>query len=61
LKAIRGGFEIAEITSTDLVTVDPKQDLDEALRLTAQQERVRPPLVEEDGRPAGEPVEEISK
>ena len=66
-----------EIASTDLVTVDPQQDLSEALRLMAQHQVRRLPVVEE-GRlvgivaqadvaregsdsQTGELVEEISK
>ena len=42
-----------EIASTDLVTIDPQQDLDEALRLMAQHQVRRLPVVEEDGRLVG--------
>jgi CBS domain-containing protein len=42
-----------EIASTDLVTVDPQQDLDEALRLMASYQVRRLPVVEEDGRLVG--------
>jgi CBS domain-containing protein len=42
-----------EIASTDLVTVDPQQELDEALRLMAQHQVRRLPVVEEDGRLVG--------
>jgi CBS domain-containing protein len=35
------------------VTVDPQQDLDEALRLMAQHQVRRLPVVEEDGRLVG--------
>jgi CBS domain-containing protein len=45
--------QIREIASTDLVTVDPQQDLDEALRLMAQHQVRRLPVVEEDGRLVG--------
>jgi len=68
---------VREVASTDVVTIDPQQDLDEALRLMASN-RVRRLLVEEDGRlvgvvaqadiaregkekQTGELVEEISK
>jgi CBS domain-containing protein len=44
---------VREIASTDLVTVDPQQDLDEALRLMAQHQVRRLPVVEEDGRLVG--------
>jgi CBS domain-containing protein len=42
-----------EVASTDLVTVDPQQELDEALRLMAQHQVRRLPVVEEDGRLVG--------
>jgi len=42
-----------EIMSTDLVTVDPDQPLDEALRLMATHQVRRLPVTEEDGRPVG--------
>src|SRR5881398_1330617 len=45
--------KVTEIASTDLVTVDPQQDLDEALRLMAQHQVRRLPVVEEDGRLVG--------
>src|SRR5919205_3853462 len=45
--------KVKEIASTDLVTVDPQQDLDEALRLMAQHQVRRLPVVEEDGRLVG--------
>ena len=68
---------VREVASTDVVTIDPQQDLDEALRLMASNQ-VRRLLVEEDGRlvgvvaqadiaregkekQTGELVEEISK
>ena len=44
---------VTEIASRDLVTVDPQQDLDEALRLMAQHQVRRLPVVEEDGRLVG--------
>ena len=44
---------VGEIASTDLVTVDPQQDLDEALRLMARHQVRRLPVVEEDGRLVG--------
>jgi CBS domain-containing protein len=44
---------VSEVASTDLVTVDPQQDLDEALRLMAQHQVRRLPVVEEDGRLVG--------
>ena len=45
--------KVQEIASTDIVTVDPQQDLDEALRLMAQHQVRRLPVVEEDGRLVG--------
>src|SRR5437763_16965952 len=44
---------VREVASTDLITVDPQQDLDEALRLMAQHQVRRLPVVEEDGRLVG--------
>jgi CBS domain-containing protein len=44
---------VAEIASRELVTVDPQQNLDEALRLMAQHQVRRLPVVEEDGRLVG--------
>lgn len=41
---------VGEIASRDLVTVDPEQDLDDALRLMAQHQVRRLPVAEEDGR-----------
>jgi CBS domain-containing protein len=45
--------KVREVASTDLVTVAPQQDLDEALRLMAQHQVRRLPVVEEDGRLVG--------
>lgn len=44
---------VREVASTKLVTIDPRQDLDEALRLMAQHQVRRLPVVEEDGRLVG--------
>ena len=44
---------VREIASTDLVTIDPQQGLDEALRLMAQHQVRRLPVVQEDGRLVG--------
>jgi CBS domain-containing protein len=44
---------VGEIASKELVTVDPQQDLDEALRLMAKHQVRRLPVVEEDGRLVG--------
>jgi CBS domain-containing protein len=45
--------KVRDIASTDVVTVDPNQDLDEALRLMAQHQVRRLPVVEQDGRLVG--------
>jgi CBS domain-containing protein len=42
-----------EVASKDVVTVDPDQDLQEALRLMAQHQVRRLPVVEEDGKLVG--------
>ncbi len=44
---------VGEIASKELVTVDPDQDLDEALRLMANHQVRRLPVVEEDGKLIG--------
>ena len=44
---------VREVASTNLVTIDPQQDLDEALRLMAKHQVRRLPVVEEDGRLVG--------
>jgi CBS domain-containing protein len=44
---------VRDVASTDLVTVDPQQDLDEALRLMAAHQVRRVPVVEEDNRLVG--------
>jgi CBS domain-containing protein len=44
---------VREIASTQLVTIDPEQELDEGLRLMAQHQIRRLPVVEEDGRLVG--------
>jgi len=45
--------KVREVASTDLVTVDPQQDLDEALRLMADHQVRRLPVVENEGRVVG--------
>jgi len=45
--------KVEEISSTTLVTIDPDQELDEALRLMAEHQVRRLPVVEEDGRLVG--------
>jgi CBS domain-containing protein len=44
---------VREVASTDVATVDPQQDLDEALQLMASRQVRRLPVVEEDGRLVG--------
>jgi CBS domain-containing protein len=44
---------VNEIASKQLVTIDPDQDLDEALRLMARHQVRRLPVVEEDGKLVG--------
>jgi CBS domain-containing protein len=46
-------LRVTEIATRQLVTVDPQQDLDEALRLMARHQVRRIPVVEEDGRLVG--------
>jgi CBS domain-containing protein len=45
--------KVTDVASRDLVTLDPQQDLDEALRLMARHQVRRLPVVEEDGRLVG--------
>jgi CBS domain-containing protein len=45
--------KVTEVASRDIVTLDPQQDLDEALRLMARHQVRRLPVVEEDGRLVG--------
>jgi CBS domain-containing protein len=44
---------VREVASTDLITVDPQQNLDEALSLMAQHQVRRLPVVEGNGRLVG--------
>jgi CBS domain-containing protein len=44
---------VREVASTDLVTIDPDQDLSEALQLMARHQVRRLPVVEEGGRVVG--------
>ncbi len=44
---------VGEIASTDLVTIDPQQSLEEAARLMAEHQLRRLPVCEEDGRLVG--------
>jgi CBS domain-containing protein len=48
-----GSTAVSEIASSDPVTVDPQQSLDEALRLMAKHQVRRLPVVEDDGRLVG--------
>jgi len=45
--------KVKEIASINLVTVDPQQDLDEALKLMAKHQVRRLPVIEEGGRLVG--------
>jgi CBS domain-containing protein len=45
--------KVTEAASKNIVTIDPQQDLDEALRLMAEHQVRRLPVVEEDGKLAG--------
>jgi CBS domain-containing protein len=42
-----------EVASSQVVTIDPQQDLNEALRIMAKHQVRRLPVVEEDGRLVG--------
>ena len=58
IKVVAEGSDVysttaGQVASRDLVTVDPQQDLDEALRLMAQHQVRRLPVGEEDGRLVG--------
>jgi CBS domain-containing protein len=44
---------VREVASTSLITIDPAQELDEALRLMSKHQVRRLPVVEEDGRLVG--------
>jgi len=48
-----GATKAVDVASRELVTIDPQQDLDEALRLMARHQVRRLPVVEEDGRLVG--------
>jgi CBS domain-containing protein len=45
--------KVEEIASARLITIDPDQHLDEALRLMAEHQVRRLPVVEEDGKLVG--------
>ncbi len=44
---------VSEIASRELVTIDPQQDVEEALRLMGEHQVRRLPVCEEDGRLVG--------
>jgi CBS domain-containing protein len=44
---------VREVASTDLVTIQPEQELEEAVRLMSQHQVRRLPVVEQDGRLVG--------
>jgi CBS domain-containing protein len=48
-----GSTQVRAVASKQLVTLDPQQDLDAALRLMAKHQVRRLPVVEEDGRLVG--------
>ncbi len=48
-----GETKVGEIASSNVVSVRPEQDLDEALRVMARYQVRRLPVVEEDGRLVG--------
>ena len=45
--------QVRDVATTRVVTIDPDQDLDEALRLMATNQVRRLPVVDDDGRLAG--------
>jgi CBS domain-containing protein len=45
--------KVADVASKQVVTIDPQQDLDEALRIMAEHQVRRLPVVEEDGKLVG--------
>ena len=48
-----GSVHVRDAMSTRVTTIDPGQDLDEAMRLMAEQQVRRLPVCEEDGRLVG--------
>jgi len=44
---------VADIASREVVSIDPQQDVDEAMRLMSEHRLRRLPVVEEDGRLVG--------
>jgi len=45
--------KVADVASKQVVTIDPQQELDEALRIMAKHQVRRLPVVEEDGKLVG--------
>jgi len=45
--------KVADVASKQVVTIDPQQDLDAALRIMAKHQVRRLPVVEEDGKLVG--------
>jgi CBS domain-containing protein len=45
--------KVADVASKQVVTIDPQQDLNEALRIMAEHQVRRLPVVEEDGKLVG--------
>ena len=45
--------KVIEIASRELITIDPQQDLNEAMKLMARHQVRRLPVVEEDGKLVG--------
>jgi CBS domain-containing protein len=45
--------KVRDVASKQVVTIDPQQDLDEALRIMAKHQVRRLPVVEEDGKLVG--------
>jgi CBS domain-containing protein len=48
-----GQVKVRDVASKQVVTIDPQQDLDEALRIMAKHKVRRLPVVEEDGQLVG--------
>ena len=48
-----GQVKVRDVASSQLVTIDPQQDLDEALRIMAKHQVRRLAVVEEDGKLVG--------
>jgi CBS domain-containing protein len=48
-----GQVKAGDVASSKLVTVNPQQDLDEALRMMAKHQVRRLPVIEEDGKLVG--------